>query len=153
MGAGSPPGDDNVEDAQNGIVQGHAYGIIRLEEVSFGGHTYRMIMVRNPWGDNPPPSKTPLDWFPTSPMWNRKGGEYMKFKLGYNPDNGMDVSPLCRVVRERGCVGSLTLVPLCGWRSEQRQRRVLDEVRGLSPAVCNSVCVSVRPHQASGTRG
>mgnify|MGYP006902753094 CR=1 FL=1 len=29
----------------------------------------------------------PLDWFPKSAMWNNKGGEYMKRKLGYDPVN------------------------------------------------------------------
>ena len=107
---------------QNGIVQGHAYGILRLEEVTISGTDYHMILVRytaalvahhmptsltflppgarrgrvpckprnqvrNPWGDNPPASATPLDWFPTSPMWNRRGGEYMKRKLDYNPES------------------------------------------------------------------
>jgi len=31
---------------QNGIVQGHAYGILRLEEVPVHGRTYHMIQVR-----------------------------------------------------------------------------------------------------------
>ena len=66
----------------------------------------------------------PLDWFPKSAMWNNKGGEYMKRKLGYDPANRT-------ILRARmGCQPSIDVgVWVCAHHlSHQRRRRVVDEV-------------------------
>jgi Calpain family cysteine protease len=84
MGAGSPPGADTAAGAVNGIVQGHAYALLRMNEVRLNEATLKMIKLRNPWKANPV-TDHPLDWSPTSPLWTQTGGEYMKRKLGYDP--------------------------------------------------------------------
>ena len=49
MGAGSPPGLD-TEVSRSGIVQGHAYAVLRCVEVKDHHGRHRLIKLRNPWG-------------------------------------------------------------------------------------------------------
>lgn len=49
LGAGSPAGSDRDVSA-SGIVQGHAYSILRVDEVSDARGTVRLLKLRNPWG-------------------------------------------------------------------------------------------------------
>lgn len=86
MGAASPPGSDKGP-AVCGIVQGHAYAILDMQEVLLKGKQLHMIKVRNPWGDNPEPEATPLDWMPGSSTWEQPGGEYMRRKLNWDPND------------------------------------------------------------------
>lgn len=45
MGLGSPAGVDDVYSSHNGIVQGHAYGMLDVKSVFINGVEYRMIKV------------------------------------------------------------------------------------------------------------
>jgi calpain-15 len=39
--------------ANDGIVKGHAYSLISIDEYNADGRTHRMVRLRNPWGANP----------------------------------------------------------------------------------------------------
>lgn len=62
MGAGSPshPDGDSAK-SSTGIVQGHAYSILKLIEVD----GTKLIMIRNPWGDG----EWTGDWSDDSELW------------------------------------------------------------------------------------
>merc|ERR1712167_136695 len=49
MGAGSPAGVD-TDISEYGIVQGHAYAILRIEEETDRHGTHKLVCLRNPWG-------------------------------------------------------------------------------------------------------
>ena len=54
MGCGTPAGTDSVEHASpTGIVQGHAYSLLDLQEVD----DVKLVRARNPWGCVRLPSK------------------------------------------------------------------------------------------------
>jgi hypothetical protein len=57
MGCGSPPGRDDSANAVDGIVQGHAYALLSVREVDqiVNGRTvsWKLLRLRNPWGENP----------------------------------------------------------------------------------------------------
>jgi hypothetical protein len=81
MGAGSPEnpmGDSAIN--QLGIVQGHAYAIVDLNEVDDA----RLIMLRNPHGGDGAEWKG--DWSDTCPNWNQRA----KNKLKYEPRDHED---------------------------------------------------------------
>jgi len=39
--------------ANDGIVKGHAYSLISIDEYNADGQIFRMVRLRNPWGANP----------------------------------------------------------------------------------------------------
>lgn len=51
MGCGTPAGVDDEYSARHGIVQGHAYGLLDLREVSLSGRqgASRMVKVGGHW--------------------------------------------------------------------------------------------------------
>ena len=63
IGAGSGSGKDTASDAKHGIVQGHAYAVLRVLEVD----NIKLLQLRNPWGsfewDGP--------WSDKAPEWDR----------------------------------------------------------------------------------
>jgi len=72
MGAGTPAGSDSEANASpSGIVQGHAYSLLDVQEVD--GH--ELIRLRNPWGRK----EWSGDWSDYSPLWTRR----LKAKLGW----------------------------------------------------------------------
>lgn len=73
LGSGSPVGSsDSERDASSfGIVQSHAYSVLKLVEVE--GHC--LIQVRNPWGR----FEWKGDWGDKSPLWTSK----IKTKVGF----------------------------------------------------------------------
>ena len=81
MGAGSPEnpmGDLAIN--QQGIVQGHAYSILDLQDVD----SNKLMKLRNPHGKNG--SEWRGDWSDTCPNWNAR----MKSKLKYEPRDHED---------------------------------------------------------------
>ncbi|KAJ1622984.1 hypothetical protein T492DRAFT_912944 [Pavlovales sp. CCMP2436] len=54
-------------DAMLGIVSGHAYSVLAVELVTSlpSGHTFRLVKMRNPWGDTPWKGK----WADGSEQW------------------------------------------------------------------------------------
>ena len=50
LGAGTPPGSDS-HISDNGIVQAHAYSLLRVEEETDNdGERVQLLQLRNPWG-------------------------------------------------------------------------------------------------------
>lgn len=49
LGAGSPSGSD-TDISPSGIVQGHAYSLLRVDTVSDADATHKLVQLRNPWG-------------------------------------------------------------------------------------------------------
>jgi hypothetical protein len=49
MVASSQVGSDSLKSV-SGIVQGHAYTLLQVCEVSFKGQSQRLVQLRNPWG-------------------------------------------------------------------------------------------------------
>lgn len=81
LGAGSPenPQGDAATN-QLGIVQGHAYAILDMQEVD----EYKLMMLRNPHGKSG--AEWRGDWCDTDPNWNQR----MKNKLNYVPRDHED---------------------------------------------------------------
>jgi len=72
LGAGSPAGSDSESNASpSGIVQGHAYSILDVQEVD----AIQLVRLRNPWGRK----EWTGDWSDHSDKWTRR----MKAKLGH----------------------------------------------------------------------
>eukprot|EP00995_Heteronema_vittatum_P005895 NODE_192_length_1663_cov_367.282528_g130_i0.p1 GENE.NODE_192_length_1663_cov_367.282528_g130_i0~~NODE_192_length_1663_cov_367.282528_g130_i0.p1 ORF type:complete len:434 (-),score=113.49 NODE_192_length_1663_cov_367.282528_g130_i0:280-1581(-) len=61
LAASSEAGADTQDSAQNGIVQGHAYSILRVTKVD----DFRLVQLRNPWGQ----FEWRGDWSDTSSLW------------------------------------------------------------------------------------
>jgi hypothetical protein len=61
IAASSEPGNDSTTDAVRGIVQGHAYSVLKIKKVS----DFRMIQLRNPWGG----FEWTGPWSDKSPLW------------------------------------------------------------------------------------
>ena len=70
MGAGSPSGSD-TDISERGIVQGHAYSLLRVEEAD--GH--KLVQLRNPWGR----TEWKGDWSDKSRLWTPR----LKAQLGW----------------------------------------------------------------------
>jgi hypothetical protein len=72
LGAGSPAGSDSESNASpSGIVQGHAYSILDVQEVD----GFQLIRLRNPWGRK----EWTGDWSDNSDKWTRR----LKAKLNW----------------------------------------------------------------------
>lgn len=83
IGAESPAGSD-TDVSPMGIVQGHAYAVLRVvEEVDHRG-THQLVQLRNPWGN----TEWQGEWSDRDfDNWTLR----MRAKLGYNPlDEGAD---------------------------------------------------------------
>lgn len=82
LGASSPAGSDK-DTSDSGIVQGHAYSLLRVEEVDDVSGTHRLVQLRNPWGSG--------EW---KGAWSDgdKGRwrARIKQKLNYDPDASGD---------------------------------------------------------------
>ena len=82
LGAGSTSGKDTPEGAakNQGIVQGHAYSLLRVEEETTGkGETVQLVQLRNPWGQTEWTGK----WGDTDSIsW---ADRRIKQKLSYDP--------------------------------------------------------------------
>jgi hypothetical protein len=78
LGAGSPAGSDSEANASpSGIVQGHAYAILDVQDVDGN----QLLRLRNPWGRK----EWTGDWSDQSPLWTRR----MKQKLNWvDADDG-----------------------------------------------------------------
>ena len=50
LGAGSPSGKD-TDTSREGIVQGHAYSLLRVCEERDAKGTHQLVQLRNPWGN------------------------------------------------------------------------------------------------------
>jgi hypothetical protein len=85
MGCGNPTGKGlgtTLQDSNSqGIMQGHAYALLRLVEVD----TFRLMELRNPYADSNDPNITEWtgDWSDESNMWERF--PYVKNVLGFEP--------------------------------------------------------------------
>ena len=76
LGAGSPAGSDS--DVVQGIVQGHAYSVLDIQEAD--GH--RLLKLANPWGS----IEWQGDWSDHSPLWTSR----LKSRLGHTAaDDGV----------------------------------------------------------------
>lgn len=49
MVASSQAGSDSLKSV-SGIVQGHAYTLLKVVEISFNNAIHRLVKLRNPWG-------------------------------------------------------------------------------------------------------
>ena len=74
LAASSEHGADRADNAVRGIVQGHAYSILRLKKVD----GFQMVQLRNPWGD----FEWTGNWSDHSTMWqkNPKVAKALKYK-------------------------------------------------------------------------
>jgi len=72
MGAGTPAGADTEANAVFGLIQGHAYALLRLVEID--GH--RLVQLRNPWGRK----EWTGDWSDKSSLWTRRLKAKLNFK-------------------------------------------------------------------------
>ncbi|VFQ85158.1 unnamed protein product [Cuscuta campestris] len=91
LGAGSPSGSD-VHISSSGIVQGHAYSVLQVQEVD----GYKLVQIRNPWANevewNGPWSDSSPEWTDTDRMKHKlkhvSQAHYTNFNLG--PDHQIE---------------------------------------------------------------
>lgn len=77
IGAGSTMGEDDSEANASdlGIVQSHAYSVLRVEQVD----DVQLVQLRNPWGRK----EWTGDWGDDSELWESAGGRRLKAKVGF----------------------------------------------------------------------
>jgi hypothetical protein len=63
-------GKREVRDERLGVVAGHAYSVLDVEEVTSlpSGHAFRLVKLRNPWGD-----------FPWKGAWSDGAAEWARY--------------------------------------------------------------------------
>ena len=49
MVCSSNPGSDTTK-SQSGVVQGHAYTLLKVDILNFKGQQHKLVQLRNPWG-------------------------------------------------------------------------------------------------------
>ncbi|XP_045919165.1 calpain-1 catalytic subunit-like [Micropterus dolomieu] len=66
MGCGTPQGEtsDNIV-LQNGLVQGHAYSVTGVKQITSRGQLVHLVRLWNPWGKG----EWNGDWSDRSPLW------------------------------------------------------------------------------------
>ena len=62
MAASQGQGEENTA---QGIVSGHAYSLISINEFEHQGQLVRLLKLRNPWGSG----EWKGDWSDASPLW------------------------------------------------------------------------------------
>jgi hypothetical protein len=65
MVASSQVGSDALKSV-TGIVQGHAYTLLRVTEIDFKNRMERLVQLRNPWGKGENNGR----WADIDPNWN-----------------------------------------------------------------------------------
>ncbi|XP_061599549.1 calpain-1 catalytic subunit-like [Cololabis saira] len=66
MGCGTPQGDTSANTVlPNGMVQGHAYTVTGVKEISSRGQVVNLVRLWNPWGTG----EWNGDWSDGSPLW------------------------------------------------------------------------------------
>ena len=63
IAASSESGNDSAAEAVRGIVQGHAYSVLKVRKVK----DFRMVQLRNPWGQ----FEWTGAWSDSSPLWRQ----------------------------------------------------------------------------------
>jgi hypothetical protein len=74
-------GDDSVV-SEHGIVQNHAYSLLRGLVLDIDGQSYRLVKLRNPWGNTESKAK----FSDSDPIWDQVSEE-QKQELGYVKEN------------------------------------------------------------------
>ena len=77
MCASSNPGAD-TKMSETGIVQGHAYTLLKAVNLKFQGDKVRLLQLRNPWGRK----QSRGDWSDSDPRW-KKVSQKQKDRLQY----------------------------------------------------------------------
>ena len=65
MVASSQAGSDELKSV-SGIVQGHAYTLLKVAEISINNNMERLVQLRNPWGKGESSGR----WGDNDPIWN-----------------------------------------------------------------------------------
>mmetsp|Transcript_4923 Transcript_4923/g.13749 ORF Transcript_4923/g.13749 Transcript_4923/m.13749 type:complete len:377 (+) Transcript_4923:94-1224(+) len=77
------PGLDAQKDV--GLVEGHAYAILRAKEVEIpDGRVFRLLLMRNPWGN----VEWTGDWSDSSPLWTDALRKSFNFPAERASDDG-----------------------------------------------------------------
>ena len=92
MGAGTPGTDEGVSTAEHGLVRGHAYSILDVQDPQTAGTMFtwnkkrvRLIKLRNPWGK----FEWTGAWGDGSPEWEQSGGKVRKKLQHTEADDGI----------------------------------------------------------------
>ena len=72
----------NTEITDHGLVKGHAYVITKLVDLTYDGKNYRLIRLKNPWGEG----EWQGDWSDKSTTWKRLNSK-VKEKIGLNDED------------------------------------------------------------------
>ena len=81
--------DGGNETITNGLVHGHAYSLLRIEEIVLGdpeepGETQKLVKIRNPWAQ----TEWTGAWGDGTPEWDQVSDEE-KERIGYeDKDDG-----------------------------------------------------------------
>jgi hypothetical protein len=77
MVASSQAGSDSLKSVA-GIVQGHAYTLLNVAEITINNRVERLVQLRNPWGKGENNGR----WADNDPNWSLID-EKTKARLGY----------------------------------------------------------------------
>jgi hypothetical protein len=126
MGAGSHSGSDT--DTVHGIVQGHAYSILGVQEVSNNGQREQLLCMRNPWGST--------EWeFEWSDAWiNQNASASVKRQLKWtSADDGIFWIKLPDFLLEFATVYTVRV-----FNQSWKQKALWGEWKGSSAAGCGN---------------
>jgi len=80
MVCSSNPGSDS-DSSQSGVVQGHAYTLLKVDILNFQGQQIRLVQLRNPWGKG----EFKGAWSDYDQNWNYVDPQE-KQRIGFHPD-------------------------------------------------------------------
>lgn len=109
LGAGSPSHKDGDKaSSAKGIVQGHAYSLIKVQEID----GIKLVMLRNPHGEG----EWTGDWSDDSPQWNARYRNMLEYHD--TKDDGIFWMQWTDFIAEFECIYvSRQFSELDGWNS------------------------------------
>ncbi|CAN9502541.1 unnamed protein product [Ophioblennius macclurei] len=126
MGCGTPQGETSANTVmQNGLVQGHAYTVTGVRQVTTQGKTVNLVRLWNPWGRG----EWSGAWSDKSSLWQNVSPEDREMCLSVADDGEfwMNMEDLCKFYTDLDICGLspdfLESDSVCPWKTSMYEGR------------------------------